>query len=384
MTVKGRVSTLRKRSKPYMLSELPREEWPAEVKLRQSFLEHLRPQWEKYGLGRLLYETDIRRFLVPGTQDLLAYPYSEKDTMHDGLLLYHGSSGEYQDLGLFTDAIHRVVWITKNSAPVVLFHQVTKHEQNKYGQIRLAGVGFVSCIGTDRGEYWRFAPQLQPGQVMAHISTSADGIITLFAPGSSAALKADAQIWQIDGETGLLLRSCSIPSELEVQHLVYVASLHSFVYCCRQTGRLVFLNEQLEQTHCLTEYEGSYYIEEKQFVGHILWNSRDCGFIWLYDLCSGTKREVILETRAYLMAVLPDGKILGVNRKQNVLTVFLPDGSAIFRCTVPGSILRVICDGENVFLMEIRGQNTHGLIYDALFDETTTHIWRLDDLSLAL
>lgn len=84
------------------------------------------------------------------------------------------------------------------------------------------------------------------------------------------------------------------------------------------------------------------------------------------------------EIPAYILSVLQDGRILGVNEKQNALTVFDSEGIVTARCKVSGTLCRVISENGNVYLIEVREPDTHGYVYDALFDQTTVRVWRLD------
>ena len=99
-----------------------------------------------------------------------------------------------------------------------------------------------------------------------------------------------------------------------------------------------------------------------------------------YDLQSGESRKTTLEIPAYPILVLPDGRILGINEKLNKMTVFDKEGIVVARCSVPGMICRAFLENGNVYLVEVRGPDTHGLVYGALFDETSTHVWRLDPI----
>ncbi|MBP5767132.1 MAG: hypothetical protein J6X47_09135, partial [Clostridia bacterium] len=85
-----------------------------------------------------------------------------------------------------------------------------------------------------------------------------------------------------------------------------------------------------------------------------------------------------LEVAADSVRVLSDGRILGVNERQNNLYVFDGNGLVAARCAVPGKICRVVEDGRRVFVVEIRAPETHGFISDELFDATSVHVWRLD------
>ena len=85
-----------------------------------------------------------------------------------------------------------------------------------------------------------------------------------------------------------------------------------------------------------------------------------------------------MEVAADPVRVLSDGRILGVNERQNNLYVFDGNGLVAARCAVPGKICRVVEDGGRVFVVEIRAPETHGFISDEVFDATSFHVWRLD------
>ena len=70
-----------------------------------------------------------------------------------------------------------------------------------------------------------------------------------------------------------------------------------------------------------------------------------------------------------------------MNEKQNALSVFDREGIIAARCTVPGTLCRVITENGTVYLIEVRGPDARGYVYDALFDQTTIHVWRLDAVS---
>ena len=85
-----------------------------------------------------------------------------------------------------------------------------------------------------------------------------------------------------------------------------------------------------------------------------------------------------LEIPTWVHAVLPDGRILGMNEKWSALTIFDREGKVVSRCSVPGSMSLVRTEKDRICFAEWRGPDTHGFVYDELFDETTTHVWRLD------
>ncbi len=376
--IKKREALLRKRPNQFTLTEIAREDWPEEMKLRQSLLEMLRPQWQKYDLSTLLYEINMKRYLVPGSHLLVAYPYLDNKSHQARLFLFNGETKEKQDLGPFPDVINCAVWNTANKEPVILFHHIIQEHYSEYGWSRMSGLGYISCLDKDGTERWRFSPEMDPHQVMTYIHSSSEGIITLFASGINAVVKADALIWQINGETGELLHSISIPYTDGVYQLTYVKTIKEFIYYKRSTKELICLNENLMEKRRINGFEWGVYIKDDRFCDNYHWFDPDLRSVYISDLYDGTIRKVNLEIPAYTIAVLTDGRIIGVNEKQNILTVFNSAGTVISRFTVSGEICRVISESERVLIVEQCGPDTYGMVYGALFDETSTHIWRLD------
>ena len=236
------------------------------------------------------------------------------------------------------------------------------------------------CLDGEGRELWRFEPELEDHQVLDFAHTSSDGTITLYCAGNRFT-RRDGKIWRIDGETGELLCSRILPAETEeLQKLLYVEALDAFLYANQTSGELVLLNASLKETARWGKYQGSSYIRPEQFCGSLLWTQSlwKRKSLFLHELRDGKVSEIALETSAYVIALLPDGRILGVNEKQNMLTVFDQKGTVVSRCSLPGSILRVYAEEDRVCIREQRGPDTGGFIYGGLFDETSTHLWRLD------
>ena len=96
------------------------------------------------------------------------------------------------------------------------------------------------------------------------------------------------------------------------------------------------------------------------------------------DLSDGSVHSTPLEIPVFPTNVLPDGHILGVNGKQDRLTVFDQNGTMVSRCSVPGRLCFSFISGGEVFLAEMRGLDKYGWLCDELFDEASAHVWRLD------
>ena len=384
-SIKAREAMLKKRPNRFKLTELMAEDWPKELQYRQKLYDALRPQWREYHLSFFLHETNIKKYLIPGVDGMLAYPNlldwgADWDAQQSKLFLMNGKTGDCRELGPISGNIIRAVWKTKDGGTVILHVQIVP-----LGQIEDIGpkhrqVYSVICVNNDGTERWRFQPELNRFQNLQHVYSSEQGVITLFGSGINAIVKADAVLLQIDGETGELLRSRTYPYQDNVHHMIHVDALNAFLLCRRTTKELVFLDETLKEMQTFGGFAGSYNFKEDQFCGTVLWEG-DCWKqrnVAFFDLKSGESRKTPLEIPAYILSVLEDGRILGVNENQNILTVFDWEGTVTARCKVPGTLCRVISENVNVYLIEVRGPDTYGFVCDALFDQTTIHVWRLD------
>lgn len=376
-TIKLREAMLRKRPNRYSLSEVPRKDWPDEMKIRQKLLELLQPQWQRYSLSTLLYNTDIKEYFVPGADGLVAYPYSDNENRKDYLLLYNENTDDYQDIGPLPAACRSVVWITKSGNLVVLYAKTVKEQKDDGSWSQIVGSEYVSCIKKDGTECWRFEPELSNSRQLYHIHSSFDGVVTLFSPATRGISDADALIWQINAETGELLRLHHISANDEAVHLIYAESINSFIYCCRSTSELVVIDSNMDKEYRLAGYFGNYYIENEQICGDAIWNCWDSTGIRFFNLRNGEALKVNFEIPAYAIAVFSNGLILCTNESQKKLIVLDKSGKVVSRFSFAGIVCRAFSNGNKIFIVEQRGPNPNGLVYDELFNETSTHIWEL-------
>lgn len=379
-TIKAREAMLKKRPNQFKLTELTTMDWPKELQYRQKLYNALRSQWRKYNLGFFLYQMEMNRYQVPGTEDMIVYRYiSDWDRMQFKLVLMKGKTGEWSEIDPSLGAAGQIVWLTKNGGMVVHLQRYLPTIQEMSEGLPEKPFG-LRCIDRDGNEQWRFQPELDRRQIPNFVHTSKQGVITLFASGYNGQEKADSVVYRIDGETGKLLYTRTFPCQENVHHMIHVDALNAFLLCRRTTKELVLLDETLEEAQVFGNYTGRYYFKEDQLCGTVLWED-DCWnqrYVAFFDLKNGESRKTSLEIPAYILTVLQDGKILGVNEKQNSLTVFDPKGIVTARCKVSGTLCRVISENGNVYLIEVRGPDTHGYVYDELFDQTTVHVWRLD------
>ena len=392
--VKAREALLRKRPNQYVLTEVPQAEWPECARLREGLYALLKPENDKVSnLTSLLYPGNLRKYLVPGAKNVAAFSYSLERSRQSRLLIYDGATDTHQIWGPYSEPAVQVLWQTRDGALVTLFHNVIQEHRSATSWGIQCGRGEVRCLTPDGGNLWQWsAPELGEHQIIQYTHTSPDGVITLFAGGHNAIVKEDSFLWQLDGETGKLLRSVRIPYSLEVYALVYAASIGAFVYCERSAKSLVLLDDSLRELRRIP-YSGHGYFKETQFSGELLWECNDSRTVHLLDLRSGAEEKVRLEISSYPIALLTDGRILAVPEHFNGLFVFNREGTLVARCKLPapskllvegcpisvsGHIGEVIQDGDTVYVTEAREPESYGFIFDGYYDHLTNHVWRLD------
>lgn len=376
--IKARESALRRRPKQFMLTELPREDWPEVMQYRQELYDRLRPEWRKYKLSMGV------SYQVPTCPRWISYSYQDEAEHRDRLILFDGSSGQLTDRELPRGTYSKMVWMTPEGDPVVLLLHIL---QERFGPSihswgRTSGKGFVVCLGKDGSERWRFEPELEGYmRTLDYAHTSPEGILTLFSSqGRYDETLFPAQIWRIDGRTGEVLCSRQLPETECLHELFYVETLDAFAYGDMEKDELVLLDMSLREIARWGGYTGIGYDSPENLWGSVLWMSGFTGSreIRFLDLRDGRAWKTPLEIPTWVRAVLPDGRILGMNEKWSALTIFDREGKVVSRCSVPGSMSLVRTEKDRICFAEWRGPDTHGFVYDELFDETTTHVWRLD------
>ena len=366
--IKAREAALRKRPQRFKLTELEREEWPAAIRANQELFELLGPRWEDYFmLSRLQGDHKGTVYTVPGRDHLVGFAASDK-AHQNWIVRYDSRDRQLQKLGPLSSAPIRPLWLTKEGELVFLFYDILREQISGSSWSRSSGGGSVACIGADGGIKWSFSPQLERNCTLWYAHSSTDGIITLYVPQGR---NNEARVWRIDGETGELLCARSFPPSEKLQHLERADAVSGFVYASRETKEMVVLGEDLEEKTRWDGYPGCDFFGLEGFVGEELWSKGDMQEpLRFWELHTGRKREIRLEIPAYVLAVLPDGRILGVNERQNTLTVFDRRGIVSARCTVPGMLIRAVQEPGRVCLVEHREENPFG--------DETQHVWRLD------
>lgn len=378
--IKARETALRKRPNQYVLTELPREEWPESVRAKRRLYEQLRPQWRHYHVDRLLYETGSTSFVIPQHLSRLAYPYTD-EAHTDHLILYDGASGELADRSFPGSIPLAPLWRTKDGALVCLFSKIGRETVTETSWSRSGGRQYVCCLAPDGVERWRFVPEMNKHQYLQHVFTSSAGIITLLAPAIDGQIKADTLVFQLDGETGQLLNARQVLLKDGMFRLAAVEALDAFVYDSMQKKELVLLDGELREKARWLPCGLPVVPTARSICGSVLWVDHyftDPRAVELYDLETGGYEKLRLEIPALVMARLSDGRLLGVNEKQTLLTVFDRSGTVAARCSVPGMLTSVWQEADRICIVEMRGPNSHGFVSPETLDAMSVHVWRLD------
>lgn len=373
--IKAREAELRRRPNQCVLSELSPEDWPTDWRAQLELYRRIRPFWRDNQAVDLLFGFGKRRFSVPHCPEYAVHSYTDR-ARQERLFCLDLRNGPAAEFPVSGSRPNMPLWITPQRELVCLFSEVIREEIGPDEWSRSYGNDFAACLRPDGSFRWRFALP-DTGARFEHADTSAAGIITLYTPGEShGPNQQDAVIYQIDGQTGAILRTRRISRIEDLQALVRVDACGGFLYIAKRS-EIVLLNDRLKETARWGGYCGDLYLRAEDVVGDVLWSDYDLS---LYDLRTGERQEVALEVPAYVLALLPDGRLLGVNEKQNRLTVFDPAGRVISRHTAlrPGMFLRVRIDAGRICVLELRAPETGALISEELFEAASLHVWRLD------
>ena len=367
--VKAREAALKKRPNQCALTELPVADWPVDWQAQLRLYQLMRPGWQDNLAADLLWGFGDPLYGIPQHPEyavFVNYAFGPKDHF------LRCKADSDQPEAIRTPArICSVVWQTPQGEPVCAYYE----GMGEHGWIEGETHTVLACMAPDGSPRWRFVPPGSGGPV-EFVHCSAEGIITLCA-NSRPYANQGARLWQLDGESGVLLRSVSIPCAEELMTLAWAEALQCFVYIANR-NEIVVLNRELEEVARWPDYRGTQYLRSN-IDGAVLW---DQGYpkrtLQRYDLRQGGSAETTPELPTFVHAVLPDGRFLGVNEQRNRLVVFDPAGTVISQHSLKGAVTHVRCDGNRICILENRSPQTHGFVCEELFAETSFHVWRLD------
>ena len=396
--IKEREAALKRRPNRFAFEELSFEDYPDELKYRQKLYDLIRPKWRRYELSSFVAETDMSEYMIPGGDGLISYPYCtvgltipviNKKTDEYRLigrqknkyyvLIMNGKTGEYREFGPFEAISCRAIYRTRKGGTVFLIVRQAAPQERKDNCANQISEAF--CLDERGAEIWRFAPGVDPDTHMSFVHASEDGVITLFAPGIDAGVKADATVFQIDGETGKPLRTLRFPYKDDASGMVYAEATNGFLLFLRSARKLILLDGSLNEQRIIEDVDTP--PGRICLCGSIIWEGDYLyqRYVAIYDFLSGESRKISLEIPAYPISLLPDGRILGVNEKGDFLTVFDKDGAVAARRKFTGTVLSLPAKNGNVLIAEVCVPKDNGpMVYDALFDEISIHVWRLNPI----
>ena len=377
--IKARESALRKRKNQLALTELPPEDWPPAWQSQLALYRFLVPYWRDCRGDYLLFRFGDSYFSVPWHPELAVQRYDD-ETHRDHLIVLDRDSGQVYEVKIPESEPGRVLWITKQGEFVCLFMDILKEETEPGRWFRQNGNDHAVCLRRDGCARWSFAPPTWQER-LDHVYTSPDGAITLCVRARWRDSKwSGGELYQIEGETGELLRSRTIPSEDHLQKLLRVDALDGFLYIADRK-EIVLLDNALQETARWSGFKGSEYLDEINVVGSRLWcQDLESRKLRLHDLRSGSLTEITPEIPTCIMAVLPDGRVLGTNEKRTRLLVFDASGRVISQHSAAGSFDRVCMEPDRVCILETRAPETYGFVSEELFEAASLHLWRIDQV----
>lgn len=388
--IKAREALLRKRQNKFHLSELDPDDWPEEMKRRQVLFDILSPKYKEYNLYQC--ETDMTPNVIPGSDGLLAYTYTiDYQKYLNKLLIIDEKSRSCRDLAVFPGTILRAVWQTKSGETVIwAIRNITVFSPNNAEPQVRPLIYCVICLDKDGVERWRFEPEPKRYKPIQYVHTSESGIITLLSNEHDPRSKLDTIIWQINGENGDVLRTRSFSREDLVDRMIYVETEKCFLLIKSSPDELILLDEELYEIRRVKGFEGFDYnpsFREFHLCGNTLWE----GDIWnrkyvkFFDLRSGVTTKTTLETPAYPISVLNDGRILGIDEKVKKLTVFDREGNVAARFSMQGTIGRVFQEEGKTCISEIRYPDDPASFLSGKdsFEKTSLHIWQLEPVDMS-
>ena len=377
--IKDRVSALRKRPNQYVLTELPREDWPLAWQAQLGLYEAILPTRWADDAGKLLYELGQPHLSVPHAPELAAFRpivFDDAGRSTDRIITRSFFAGTLKRWTCTEAALYRPLWRTEQSELVGLT-SIQEPILTPSG-IKNNSQSALVCLRGDGSTRWKFKSPVK-GVWFSFADVAADGTITLYINGDCSVSRSGF-LYRINGETGEVLRSRIISAEEGLRDLVYVAELNGFVYNTSDGQEIVLLDEALEEVERWRCDKAVFSLDSAHITGSILWDQwyQDKS-LHLLDLRTGACREIIPEIPVFVTSLLPDGRFLGVNDSMEQLTIFDSRGQVISRHKAQslGRFSRICWEAGRVLLLERRIPKVP-FICEELFAGFSVHVWRLD------
>ena len=379
--VKKRVAELRKRLNHCTLSEVPLDDWPDKFRTKQRLYEHLRPQYKWIDPFDLKYSMSTSRHNVPHSDHIAVYYLRYSNSPDTRYILYDAHTDCYCEKTLPGVVLDRVLWMTKQGGLVWLVAERLEVETSSTGN------RYVACYDENQKEIWRFNP-VTNNFGLSYVSTSSDGVITLCEESRIYGGERFDTFWyQIDGETGKMIRSKRIPIDDEAVTLIkYAKKLDAFVYngVNRKSeddrhNLVVLDNRFTEKLRCSLCWEPLTLSTEicDEYLIDVQHSSDSLTSLRRINLVNGNMEIIHSEMPMLTWNALPKGEWLGSTQKSNSIYVFDEQGILISRHSLKGTFWGVTVDEDKVLIWEYRFAKEIPCSEEENLDSLSIHLWEL-------
>lgn len=359
--IKAREDKLKKRPNRYRLEAVQRDAWPAVVQDNLDMLEACLDKIPGAHISDLLFHLPYQSQYIPHhPRKLLCNVHSAwKDGKHDFqvLALWDGQNKQLETIITKAFVANQALWLTQDNEPVL-----EQFFDNGYG------IGAIVCLNKDGSIKWRFAP----GAPVQYAATSTDGVITLF---SRDVLAKNSTIWQVDGNTGALLRS--VLWNGHPTNLYHLDDLSVYAVCTSYKGesRIVLLDENFQM---LKEYMVSAHSANRPHgmrIGSVIYQ-QDLykPRMHTFDLQTGESSFVPLEFGGTICRVLPDGSMLSCDKP---FCVYDAEGRIVSRHRLKGWLQGFVEEHGQVYAVELQGIPSHDFLTNEIARQAKVLVWRL-------
>jgi len=294
--LRQRASLLKRLRNRYELIPIPVEKWPEYARACSELASNL-PRTFEDNYHNALEDPYFRRFTVPYQPwrvAMIEWAHDEKRR----LTLYDSREKRIRRI-VTKEKIERTLWVDRGGRPVLI----------AFGQDGL-GLKRVVCLDASGEVAWSFAPPLDRFQSLSWTNPTPDGMLTIQCDEPES---AHQRIWQLDGETGRIVRETDSPWKT----LYRVDALGG--YAAVNEHGLALLNDDLTPRVEWTA-EAPMRPEYSFVSGRTLWMPfMKNGTLYGFDLACGELRAVQPELPVNLEAVLPDGTLAAVGMNTDLL-----------------------------------------------------------------
>lgn len=362
--IKAREEELRKRPNRYRLEAVQRDAWPAVVQDNLDMLEACLREIPVARINELLFHLSHQGQNIPHhpRQLLCRVSTAWKDGKWESALLalWDGEKKQLETITTRAFVAQHALWMTQDREPVM--EQFAENGR---------GIGAIVCLRKDGSIKWRFAPDAS----IRYAVTSPEGIITLF---SSDAPNETTTIWQVDGNTGALLRI--VPWNDDLMGLYYLDDLSVYAAYTgfRGGSRTALLDQDFRLLKEYTVSSPAPDVAHGMRIGTMIYQ-KDLYKPRMnrFDLESGEVSFIPLEFDGCLCRVLPDGSMLSCDKP---FCVYDAAGRIVSRHRLKGWLQGFAEERGQVYVVEAQGIPSHDFFTNEMAKQVKVLVWRLGEV----